>query len=103
MLAPRVEAYALARGWKRCGWPRSFQLHGPEPYGGEWRCNSVPRPRYRQDPLPLGAEAPAPELFGPQQPLPAAMQVAEQGQLDVMPLGPFFDRERARDGDEERP
>ena len=63
----------------------------------------MPRPRYRQDPLPLGAEAPAPELFGPQQPLPAAMQVAEQGQLDVMPLGPLFEQEVARDGKEETP
>jgi len=31
------------------------------------------------------------------------MQVAEQGQLDVMPLGPLFEREFARDGKEETP
>ena len=56
----------------------------------------MPRHRYRQDPLPIGPQAPAPELFGPEQPLPAAMQLAEQGQLDVVPLGPLFDNQTGR-------
>ncbi len=56
----------------------------------------MPRPRYRQDPLPIGPEAPAPELFGPEQPLPAAMQLAEQGQLDVVSLGPLFENQTER-------
>lgn len=30
------------------------------------------RPRYRQDPLPLGSDTPPPELFGPEQDLPPA-------------------------------
>jgi len=56
----------------------------------------MPRPRYRQDPLPIGPEAPAPELFVPEQPLPAAMQLTEQGQLDVVPLGPLFENQTER-------
>jgi len=51
----------------------------------------MPRPRYRQNSLPIGPVAPAPELYGPTQPLPASMQLAEQGLLDVLPLGPLFD------------
>jgi hypothetical protein len=49
------------------------------------------RPRYRQNGLPLGSETPPPELFGPEEPLPAGLERMEQGQLDVMPLGPLFD------------
>ncbi len=52
---------------------------------------SMPRHRYRQDPLPLGAEAPSAQLFGPEQPNPTGLEVAEQGQLGVVPLGPLFD------------
>ncbi|MCT0200287.1 hypothetical protein KQ313_11410 [Synechococcus sp. CS-1325] len=51
----------------------------------------MPRRRYRQDPLPLGAVAPAAELFGPEQASPPGLQLAEQGQLAVVPLGPLFD------------
>ena len=51
----------------------------------------MPRHRYRQYPLPLGAEAPSAELFGPEQPTPPGLQVTEQGQLGVVPLGPLFD------------
>ena len=38
----------------------------------------MPRPRYRQDPLPLGDCAPPPTLYGPEQ-------------LGVVPLGPLFE------------
>jgi hypothetical protein len=31
---------------------------------------AMPRPRYRQDPLPIGPAAPPVELFGPEQPNP---------------------------------
>ncbi len=51
----------------------------------------MPRPRYRQDPLPLGDCAPPPTLYGPEQPLPAGLERIEQGQLGVMPLGPLFE------------
>jgi hypothetical protein len=51
----------------------------------------MPRQRYRQNPLPLGPDAPPVELFGPEQPNPPGLQVAEQGQLGVVPLGPLFD------------
>jgi hypothetical protein len=30
--------------------------------------SAMPRPRYRQDPLPIGPDAPQVELFGPKQP-----------------------------------
>ncbi len=50
----------------------------------------MPRSRYRQNGLPLGAQTPPPELFGPEQPLPAGLERVEQGQLDVVPLGPLF-------------
>lgn len=50
----------------------------------------MPRSRYRQDGLPLGAQTPSPQLFGPDQPLPAGLERMEQGQLDVVPLGPLF-------------
>jgi hypothetical protein len=52
----------------------------------------MPRPRYRQDPLPLGDCAPPPALYGPEQPLPAGLERVEQGQLGVVPLGPLFER-----------
>lgn len=47
----------------------------------------MPRPRYRQDPLPLGDCAPPPALYGPEQPLPAGLERVEQGQLGVVPWG----------------
>jgi hypothetical protein len=53
----------------------------------------MPRQRYRQNPLPLGPDAPPVELFGPEQPNPPGLQVAEQGQLGVVPLGPLFQKE----------
>jgi hypothetical protein len=53
----------------------------------------MPRQRYRQNPLPLGLDAPPVELFGPEQPNPPGLQVAEQGQLRVVPLGPLFQKE----------
>jgi hypothetical protein len=83
--------------------PATSQTWGKGPSWGCWVRYSVPRSRYRQDPLPLGADAPAPELFGPEQPLPSGMQVAEQGQLEVMPLGPLFDQQRQGISSEERP
>lgn len=51
----------------------------------------MPRHRYRQKPLPLGPDAPPEELYGPEQSTPPVLQVAEQGQLGVVPLGPLFD------------
>ena len=51
----------------------------------------MPRPRYRQDPLPLGDCALPPALYGPEQPLPAGLERVEQGQLGVVPLGPLFE------------
>ena len=51
----------------------------------------MPRPRYRQDPLPLGDCAPPPTLYGPEQPLPTGLERIEQGQLGVVPLGPLFE------------
>ncbi len=56
------------------------------------------RPRYRQDPLPLGDCAPPPALYGPEQPLPAGLERIEQGQLGVVPLGPLFEGAAAADG-----
>jgi hypothetical protein len=53
----------------------------------------MPRQRYRQNPLPLGSDAPPAELFGPEQPTPPGLEVAEQGQLGVVPLGPLFEPE----------
>jgi hypothetical protein len=53
----------------------------------------MPRPRYRQDPLPLGDCAPPPALYGPEQPLPVGLERMEQGQLGVDPLGPLFEVE----------
>jgi len=53
----------------------------------------MPRQRYWQNPLPLGPDAPPVELFGPEQPNPPGLQVAEQGQLGVVPLGPLFDKQ----------
>ncbi len=51
----------------------------------------MPRPRYRQDPLPLGDCAPPPALYGPEQQLPVGLERVEQGQLGVVPLGPLFE------------
>jgi hypothetical protein len=51
----------------------------------------MPRPRYRQDPLPLGDCAPPPTIYGPEQLLPAGLERIEQGQLGVVPLGPLFE------------
>ena len=51
----------------------------------------VPRHRYRQDPLPLGDVAPAAELFGPEQPSLPGLELMQQGQLQVLPLGPLFE------------
>ena len=53
----------------------------------------MPRPRYRQDPLPLGDCAPPPTLYGPEQPLPPGLERTEQGLLAVVPLGPLFEGE----------
>jgi hypothetical protein len=53
----------------------------------------MPRPRYRQNPLPLGDCAPPPALYGPEQPLPVGLEQMVQGQLAVMPLGPLFEGE----------
>lgn len=60
----------------------------------------MPRHRYRQDPLPLGTEAPPPQVFGPEQPNPSGLQLAEQGQLDVLPLGPLFNSESTNHPDQ---
>ena len=51
----------------------------------------MPRQRYRQKPLPLGPDAPPVELYGPEQPTSPGLQLVEQGQLAVVPLGPLFD------------
>jgi hypothetical protein len=51
----------------------------------------MPRLRYRQNPLPIGPDAPAAELYGPAQANPPGLQVIEQGNLAVVPLGPLFD------------
>ena len=51
----------------------------------------MPRARYRQNGLSLGEQTPSPELYGPEQPLPAGLQQITQGQLDVVPLGPLFE------------
>ena len=71
----------------------------PLPWAMLWShaANAMPRPRYRQDPLPLGSDAPPSELFGPEQELPPGLQLAEQGQLPVVPLGPLFE-EQAQEG-----
>jgi hypothetical protein len=53
----------------------------------------MPRPRYRQDPLPLGECAPPSALYGPEQPLPPGLERVDQGQLGVVPLGPLFEIE----------
>jgi hypothetical protein len=55
----------------------------------------MPRPRYRQDPLPIGPDAPPVELFGPEQPHPPGLELMQQGQLQVVPLGPLFEGKRA--------
>jgi hypothetical protein len=58
----------------------------------------MPRPRYRQDPLPLGDCAPPPALYGPEQPLPVGLERTEQGLLAVVPLGPLFEATAATEG-----
>jgi len=60
---------------------------------------AMPRPRYRQDPLPIGPDAPQVELFGPEQPNPPGLELMQQGQLEVLPLGPLFEKDR-QEGDE---
>jgi hypothetical protein len=60
---------------------------------------AMPRPRYRQDPLPIGPDAPPVELFGPGQPNPPGLEVIQQGQFPVVPLGPLFEEQRA-DGED---
>jgi len=52
---------------------------------------AMPRSRYRQDPLPIGPAAPQVELFGPEQPNPPGLELMQQMQLQVVPLGPLFD------------
>jgi hypothetical protein len=52
---------------------------------------AMPRPRYRQDPLPIGPDAPQVELFGPEQPNPPGLELMQQGHLEVLPLGPLFE------------
>ena len=59
----------------------------------------MPRLRYRQDPLPIGAEAPPVKLFGPAQPNPPGLELMQQGQLEVVPLGALFEKDR-QGGDE---
>ena len=39
------------------------------------------------------------ELFGPEQPNPPGLEVIQQGQLPVVPLGPLFEEQRA-DGED---
>jgi hypothetical protein len=51
----------------------------------------MPRPRYRQVPLPIGPNAPPVELFGPEQPNPPGLELMQQGQLEVLSLGPLFE------------
>ena len=66
-------------GWAEHGGPRSPLM---------------PRARYRQNPLPLGPDAPPPATYGPEQPLPPGLQATSQGQLElgVAVLGPLFER-----------
>jgi hypothetical protein len=54
----------------------------------------MPRPRYRQDPLPIGPDAPPVELFGPEQPNPPGLELMQQRQLEVVPMGPLFEKDR---------
>ena len=51
----------------------------------------MPRPCYRQDHLPIGPGAPQVELFGPEQPKSSGLELMQQMQLQVIPLGPLFD------------
>ena len=52
---------------------------------------AMPRPRYRQDPLPIGPDAPQVVLFGPEQPNPPGLELMQQGHLELLPLGPLFE------------
>jgi hypothetical protein len=47
----------------------------------------MPRQRYRQNPLPLGSDAPPAELFGPEQPNPPGLQKDSPESLSRMRLG----------------
>jgi len=49
--------------------------------------------------LPIGPDAPQVELFGPEQPNPPGLELMQQGQLEVVPLGPLFEKDR-QEGDE---
>ena len=57
----------------------------------------MPRSRYRQDPLPIGPEAPQVELFGPEQPNPPGLELMQQGHLEVLSLGPLFEGNQDED------
>jgi len=59
----------------------------------------MPRPRYRQDVRPIEPDAPPVELFGPEQPKPPGLELMQQGQLQVVRLGPLFEEDR-QEGDE---
>jgi hypothetical protein len=39
----------------------------------------MPRPRYRQDPLPIGPDAPPVESFGPEQRSPPGLELIQMG------------------------
>ena len=47
----------------------------------------MPRPRYRQDPLPIGPDAPQVELFGPEQPQSPRVGADAAGAAGSGPLG----------------
>ena len=49
--------------------------------------------------MPIGPDAPQVELFGPEQPNPTGLELMQQGQLEVVPLGPLFEKDR-QGGDE---
>ena len=48
--------------------------------------------------MPLGDCALPPTLYGPEQPLPPGLEWVEQGQLEVVPLGPLFEATAAVEG-----
>ena len=51
-------------------------------------ARAIAKTRYRWAVMP-----PPPELFGPEQELPPGLQLAEQGQLPITPLGPLFEEQ----------
>ena len=53
--------------------------------------SAMSRSCYRQDPLPIGPDAPQVKLFGPEQPSPPGLELMQQGHLEVLPLGPLFE------------